>query len=213
MFEIKRTTATFGMFHPREEKNKGNAFDVPFKITIGAEYLDVLLPAQKTEEEDEALNPETFIFELYTVEGYVRRPAFNPITIHREIEGAVVTIWDHEDFTDPLVLKPCNLDKLKVELRSPHQLVLSGQIQYSKYTDAELLRINALSNKSFDLAVLHEQPDLFEDHQGLGDEKGADDREADADQDADVDQEKRAKQEHSQRSRQVAEDPDYDPEE
>ena len=43
-FELTRTTAKFGVFNPREEKNKGNAFDLPFSVTLGADILVMLAP-------------------------------------------------------------------------------------------------------------------------------------------------------------------------
>jgi hypothetical protein len=52
-FELKRATATFGVFHPREEKNKGMAVDIPFKVTTDAiDMLPMLMPAQVIENEE-----------------------------------------------------------------------------------------------------------------------------------------------------------------
>jgi hypothetical protein len=162
-FELKRTTATFGVFHPREEKNKGMACDIPFKITIGAQFLDMLAPAQRAEGEE--ANPEAFMNELWTAEGYVRRPSLNPLKLYRKPEGATVTIWDEaadKKNGKPLELKPCNLNLKDAELMSPHQFVLSGQIQYSQYNDKELARINALTGKNLDIEILIEQVDMFD---------------------------------------------------
>lgn len=182
-FELKRTTATFGVFHPREEKNKGMACDIPFKITIGSQYLDMLAPAQRVE--GEADSPDTFINELWTVEGYVRRPALNPLMIYRKPEGARVTIWDEASDKKngkPLVLEPCRLNLKKLELKSPHQLVLEGQIQYSQYDDKELARINALVNKNLDIEIFIEQVDMFDDKKK--DDEGGKDEDENPDPDA-----------------------------
>jgi len=156
-FELERTTAKFGVFNPREEKNKGNAFDLPFSVTLGSEVLAMLAPTQDVDNDDEDLAKV-----LFTSEGHVSRPSINPIHVNRKPEGAVVKIWDQEDFGEPLELKPCNLKSLKAELQTPNHVVLTGMVQYSQYNDNELVRINALMNKSFDLAIHIEQTDLFE---------------------------------------------------
>ena len=165
-FELTRTTAKFGVFNPREEKNKGNAFDLPFSVTLNSDILAMLAPTTDVDGTDEDLAKE-----LFTEEGQVARPSINPIHINRKPEGAVVKIWDQEDFGDALELKPCNLKSLKAELQTPHHVVLTGQIQYSQYTDNELIRINALMTKSFDLAIHIEQSDLFENPEGESEEK------------------------------------------
>ncbi len=157
-FELTRTTAKFGVFNPREEKNKGNAFDLPFSVTLGSNILAMLAPTNDVEGDDEGLSAQ-----LFNDQGHVARPSINPIHVNRKPEGAIVKIWDQEDFADPLELKPCNLTTLKAELQTPNQVVLTGKIQYSQYTDPELIRINALMNKSFDLEIFIEQSDLFED--------------------------------------------------
>lgn len=157
-FELTRTTAKFGVFNPREEKNKGNAFDLPFSVTLGSSVLAMLAPTNDVDQDD-----DTLAAVLFTDEGHVARPSINPIHINRKPEGAIVKIWDQEDFGEPLELKPCNLKSLKAELQTPHHVVLTGLIQYSQYNDAELIRINALMNKSFDLEIFIEQSDLFED--------------------------------------------------
>ena len=157
-FELERTTAKFGVFNPREEKNKGNAFDLPFSVTLAADILAMLAPTVDPDSNDEDLSQE-----LFTKEGHVARQSINPIHINRKPEGAVVKIWDQEDFGEPLELKPCTLTTLKAELQTPHHVVLTGKVQYSQYNDNELIRINALMNKSFDLAIHIEQTDLFED--------------------------------------------------
>ncbi len=157
-FELTRTTAKFGVFNPREEKNKGNAFDLPFSVTLGSEILAMLAPTNDVDQDDDALAGV-----LFTQEGHVARPSINPIVINRKPEGAVIKIWDQEDFGEPLELKPCNLKSLKAELQTPNHVVLTGMIQYSQYNDNELIRINALMNKSFDLAIHIEQTDLFQD--------------------------------------------------
>ncbi len=155
-FELTRTTAKFGVFNPREEKNKGNAFDLPFSVTLNSDILAMLAPTTDVDGDDEDLAKQ-----LFTEEGQVARPSINPIHINRKPEGAVVKIWDQEDFGEPLELKPCNLKSLKAELQTPHHVVLTGQVQYSQYTDNELIRINALMNKSFDLEIVIDQSDLF----------------------------------------------------
>ena len=155
-FHLERTTANFGVFNPREEKNKGAAFDLPFSVTVPASILAMLIPSIDEFQDDAAI-----IDELFSAEGHVTRPALNPIAINRKPEGATVTIWDQEKFAKPMVLTPCNLNKLKVELQTPHQVVLTGQIQHSKYNDKELVRINALMNKAFDIEIKIEQMDLF----------------------------------------------------
>lgn len=184
-FELRRTTATFGVFHPREEKNKGAAFDIPFEVTVGAEILPNLFP---THADDEA-NADEFIGEFFSVEGYVRRPAISPLKVHRKPEGVIVTIWDQEDFGPALVLKPCRLNKLEVTLQSPHQVVLTGQIQYSQYNDQELIRINALMNKKFDLSLVIEQVDMFEGGEGEGGESEEDEDEVSSESEAEQDYE------------------------
>lgn len=156
-FELKRTTANFKMFNPRLEQNKGNAFDLPFDVTVDDKILSMLAPTVDPEGEDGDLNVE-----LFTKEGQISRPSINPLHINRKPEGAIVTIWDQEGTNNPpLKLRPCSLKDLKAELRTPNQVVLSGKIQYPKYNDKELLRINALTNKSFDLAIEIEQADMF----------------------------------------------------
>lgn len=173
-FDLKRTTATFGVFHPRNEKNKGMACDIPFRCTVGVEMIEMLMPAQRQEGEDE--NPTAFIDELFSAEGYVRRPSINPIRIHRKPEGALVEIYDTKSESKngkPLKLEPCTLNKLEITLQSPHQLVLTGQIQYSKYDDKELTRINALNEKSFDMTIFIEQADMF-DSPPSNDDQGED---------------------------------------
>ncbi len=168
-FELERTTAKFGVFNPREEKNKGNAFDLPFSVTLGADILAMLAPTVDPDSNDEDLAQE-----MFTKEGHVARQSINPIHINRKPEGAVVKIWDQEDFGEPLELKPCTLTTLKAELQTPHHVVLTGKVQYSQYNDNELIRINALMNKSFDLAIHIEQTDLFEDPEGESEEETGD---------------------------------------
>lgn len=158
-FEIPRSTATFAVFHPREEKNKGMACDIPFRITIDGRFLPMLAPPQLAAGETE--NPDQFVNEFWTVEGYVRRPHLSPLKVHRKPEGVAVTIYD-DSKKGPLKLDGCTLNKLEVELRSPHQIVLAGQIQYAKYNDKELVRINALSNKTHDISISIPQTDLFD---------------------------------------------------
>ena len=163
-FELPRTTASFGVYNRREEKNKGSAFDLPFQVTVSAEIIGMLAPAQAEEGVEDT--SETLIDELFSEEGYVKRPALNPLSINRKPEGATVTIWDfeHPDDQDsePLELQPCRLTTLKAEMQSPHQVVLSGKIQYSQYTDDQLVRIDHICDKTFDLAITVEQVDLFE---------------------------------------------------
>lgn len=170
-FELKRTTATFAVPRIRHEINKGNAIDIPFKITCDISLLAMLMPPIPVEGEEP--NPDSLINELFTPEGYVRRPSINPVKIHRKPEGATIHIYDEASKNTKkhaLVLKPCSLSKLEAELKAPHQVVLSGAIQYPKYNDNELIRINALTNKNFDLTIVIEQLDMFE-QQELGDDK------------------------------------------
>ncbi len=179
-FELSRTTASFGVYNPREEKNKGPACDLPFEVTVGADLLSMLVPAQ---EEDQGDTPENvvslptedrLVAELYSEEGYVRRPAISPLHINRKPEGVTVTIWDeHEEDGSPLVLKPCRFTTIQASLQSPHQVVLSGKIQYSLYTDEELVRINALMDTTHDIAWVVEQSDLFEESAGTEAEQEA----------------------------------------
>jgi len=171
-FELTRTTATFNPFNPRWENNKGNAMDIPFSVTLGSNILAMLAPSQDPDGSDEGLTKE-----LFTEEGHVARPSINPIHINRKPEGAVVKIWDQEDFGEPLELKPCTLKSLKAELQTPNHVVLSGLIQYALYNDAELIRINALMKKSFDLEIHIEQTDLFEDPEGESEEETGDSEE------------------------------------
>ena len=172
-FELSRTTASFGVYNPREEKNKGPACDIPFEVTVGADLLAMLVPAQEEDQGEGAENVVTLptedrlVAELYSEEGYLRRPAISPLHINRKPEGAKVTIWDeHEEGGAPLVLQPCRFTGITAGLKSPHQLVLRGKIQYSEYTDDELVRINALMNQTHDLAFVVDQSDLFEDSVG-----------------------------------------------
>jgi hypothetical protein len=165
-FDLKRTTSKFGVFNPREEKNKGNAFDLPFSVTLGSEVLAMLAPTTDHEGEDEDL-----AVELFSADGHVSRPSINPLHINRKPEGAIVEIWDKEDFAKPLKLQPCSLKDLKAELQTPNQIVLTGKIQYSQYNDKELIRINAIMNKSFDLAIEIEQSDMFQQVEEKTEEK------------------------------------------
>ena len=167
-FELDRTTASFGVFNPREEKNVGPACDIPFEVTVGADILSMLVPAQD-EDTPEGENvvelpvEDRLVAELYSEEGYVKRPAMSPIHVNRKPEGVTVTIWDdHETDGSPMVLQPCRFTTLQAELQSPHQVVLKGKIQYSKYTDDELVRINSLMNSTHDIAWVVEQTDMFD---------------------------------------------------
>jgi hypothetical protein len=169
-FELTRTTATFGVYNPREEKNKGPACDIPFEVTVGADLLSMLVPAQEQEPGEGAENvvslvtEDRLVAELYSEEGYVRRPAISPLHINRKPEGVMVKIWDQEaPEAEPLILQPCRFTTLQAALQSPHQIVLTGKIQYSGYTDSELVRINALMNSTHDLAWEIEQQDMFEE--------------------------------------------------
>jgi len=169
-FELSRTTAEFGNYNPRLEQNKGRACDISFEVTVGADLLAMLVPAQ---EEDQGDAPENVVSlptedrlmaELYSEEGYVRRPAISPLHINRKPEGVTVTIWDeHEEDGSPLVLKPCRFKNLVAALSSPHQLKLKGLIQYPLYSDDELVRIDALMYQTHDIAWVVEQSDLFEE--------------------------------------------------
>jgi hypothetical protein len=172
-FELTRTTATFGVYNPREEKNKGPACDIPFEVTVGADLLSMLVPAQEELPEEGAENVVTLptedrlVAELYSEEGYVRRPAISPLHINRKPEGVTVKIWDQEaPDADPLVLQPCRFTTLQAELQSPHQIVLTGKIQHSKYSDSELVRISHLMNSTHDISWEIEQGDMFEENDG-----------------------------------------------
>ena len=76
-FELTRTTAKFGVFNPREEKNKGNAFDLPFSVTMGSSILAMLAPTTDQDSDDEDLATE-----LFSTEGHVARPSINPLHIY-----------------------------------------------------------------------------------------------------------------------------------
>lgn len=163
-FELKRCTATFGVYNPREEKNKGPAADIPFSVTIGAEILGMLCPAIIDETfVDDKDDGEVLIDQLFNAEGYIKRPALNPLHINRKPEGVTVTIFDR-DSRDPLVLQGCRLKGLTATLQTPHQIQLQGKIQYQQYNDRELVRINSLMNKQCDVTMLAEQSDLFDNH-------------------------------------------------
>lgn len=168
-FELSRTTASFGILNLRIEKNKGPACDLAFEVTVGADLLSMLVPAQQEGQGEGAENvvpivsEDRLVAELYSEEGYVRRPAISPIHINRKPEGVTVTIWDdHEEDGSPLVMQPCNFKSLQARLQSPHQVVLSGLIQYSEYTDEELVRFNALMGHTHDIGWVIEQQELFE---------------------------------------------------
>ena len=179
-FELSRTTASFGVYNPRVEKNKGPACDLPFEVTVGADLLSMLVPAQEQDHGEGAENvvpivsEDRLVAELYSEEGYVRRPAISPLHINRKPEGVTVTIWDeHEEDGSPLILKPCRFTTVQARLQSPHQVVLSGKIQYSQYTDEELVRINALMDTTHDIAWVAEQSDMFEESVGTEAEQEA----------------------------------------
>ncbi len=179
-FELSRTTAEFGKYNPRKEQNKGNAFDIAFTVTVGADTLSMLVPAQEEDQGEGAENvvslptEDRLMAELYSEEGYVRRPAISPLNINRTPEGVTVTIWDeHEEDGSPLVLKPCRFKNLVATLKSPHQIQLAGLIQYPQYTDDELVRINAVMYQTHDIGWVVEQSDLFEDSTGTEPEKEA----------------------------------------
>lgn len=163
-FTISRTTAHFGVYNPREEKNNGAACDIPFHITIGAEILGMLCPSVLGDDGmiDEHDVGESLANELFSDEGYVRRPALNPLSLNRTPEGVEVIIHDDHGRDGPLVLHGCRLKGIVVELQTPFMLKLSGKIQYQKYTDKELLRINGLMNKDYDIEMRVVQSDLFE---------------------------------------------------
>lgn len=169
-FELSRTTASLGVYNARKEQNVGPACDIPFEVTVGADLLAMLVPAQEEDQGEGAENVVTLptedrlVAELYSEEGYVRRPAMSPLHVNRKPEGVTVTIWDeHEEDGSPLILKPCSFKSIKAKLQSPHQLVLSGLIQYSKHTDDELVRISHLMDTTHDIAWEVDQSDLFED--------------------------------------------------
>ena len=87
-FKLPRTTATFGVYNRREEKNKGSAFDLPFQVTVSAEIIDMLAPAQDEDGDIQEDGYSGLVEELFSEEGYVKRPALNPLAIHRKPEGA-----------------------------------------------------------------------------------------------------------------------------
>jgi hypothetical protein len=174
-FELSRTTASFGILNLRVEKNKGHACDLAFEVTVGADLLSMLVPAQEEDHGEGAENvvpivsEDRLVAELYSEEGYVRRPAISPLHVNRKPEGVTVTIWDQDEdgpVTDPLILKPCSFKSVKGALQSPHQLVLSGLIQYPLYTDEELVRLNAIMDTTHDIAWVVEQSDLFDESVG-----------------------------------------------
>ncbi len=169
-FELTRTTATFGVYNARLEQNVGPACDLPFTVTVGADLLSMLVPAQEIDPGEEADNvvalvtEDRLMGELYSEEGYVRRPAISPLHINRKPEGVTVKIWDQEEpEADPLVLQPCRFTTLQAKLQSPHQIELTGKIQYSKHSDSELIRISHLMGSTHDIAWEIEQGDMFEE--------------------------------------------------
>lgn len=178
-FELSRTTASFGILNLRVEKNKGHACDLAFEVTVGADLLSMLVPAQQEDQGEGAENvvpivsEDRLVAELYSEEGYVRRPAMSPLHVNRKPEGVTVTIWDEHEDGSSLVLKPCSFKSVKGALQSPHQLVLSGLIQYPLYTDEELVRLNAIMDTTHDIAWEVEQVDLFEDSTGTEPEQKA----------------------------------------
>ena len=175
-FELTRTTAQFGVYNARLEQNVGPACDLPFTVTVGADLLSMLVPAQEEEPGDGADNvvpittEDRLMAELYSEEGYVRRPAISPLHINRKPEGVTVKIWDQEEpDADPLVLKPCRFITIMAKLQSPHQIELTGKIQYSRHSDSELIRISHLMGSTHDISWEIEQGDLFEkDDSGEG---------------------------------------------
>ncbi len=177
-FELTRTTAMFGVYNARKEKNVGPACDIPFTVTVGADLLAMLIPAQQEELGEGAENvvpittEDRLMAELYSEEGYVRRPAISPLHINRKPEGVKVEIWDLEGpDADPLVLNPCRFTSLLAELQSPHQIVLTGKIQYSRHSDSELIRISHLMDTTHDIAWTVEQGDMFEESgEGAGEQ-------------------------------------------
>jgi hypothetical protein len=176
-FELSRTTASFGILNLRVEKNKGHACDLAFEVTVGADLLSMLVPAQEQDQGEGAENvvpivsEDRLVAELYSEEGYVRRPAISPLHVNRKPEGITVTIWDEHN--EPLVLKPCSFKSVKGALQSPHKLVLSGLIQYPLYTDEELVRLNAVMDTTHDIAWEVDQSDLFEESVGTEAEQEA----------------------------------------
>lgn len=177
-FNLERTTAKFGVFNPRKEKNVGPACDLPFTIVVPADILLMLAPAQVASDDEEPPHEDDtkdrIIQELFSVEGYVKRPALSPLSIHRKPEGVTVEIWDQEDLGDPLMLTPCRFSGLSVELQSPHQVVLKGKIQYSDYNNNELIRISSIMDESHDIAWRIEQIDLFESADGKSEDDTTD---------------------------------------
>ena len=166
-FELPRTTAHFACANLREEKNVGKAFDLPFTLTTSADILLMLCPAQiETDDPDAdpqevADDKDRLIQELFSVEGFVKRPALNPLHINRKPEGITVTIHDQEEGIAPLILKPCRFTTLQAELESPHQVVLKGKIQYSQYNNNELIRMNAIMGEHCDIEWVTDQQDMF----------------------------------------------------
>lgn len=170
-FNLDRTTATFAKKYQGRVQGSGDdkAFDLSFRLTTSADTLPMLIPAsiQKPDGDDSKKKPakedqkDRIVQELFSVEGYVKRPHISPINIHRKPEGLRIWIWDQEDFGDELVLYPCSMKNLKVALQSPHQIVLHGLIQYAHFNNNELIRLNAIIGKSLDIAWEVDQSDLF----------------------------------------------------
>lgn len=170
-FKIARTTAKFSNKYQGRIQGSGDnkAFDLSFHLTTSADLLPTLLPAaiQKPDDEEGPKKvhkddqKDRIVQELFSVEGYVKRPYISPITIHRKPEGLRIWIWDQEDFSEALELYPCSMKNLKVELQSPHQIVFHGLIQCANYNNNELIRINAIIGKQFDIAWEVDHSDLF----------------------------------------------------
>jgi hypothetical protein len=163
-FKFPRATTSFGVFNPREEKNKGKACDIPFTFSAQADLLGMLAPDLgidiRDEKEDEDITL-AFLGELYDDAAVVRRPSLSPLHINRKPEGVTVRIYD-KGKKEPLTLSNCRVKNIIVELKAGMNIEVSGMIQYPQYHDAELLRINNLMNSQADMEMEASQSDLFD---------------------------------------------------
>lgn len=166
-FELGRTMAYFAKkYQGRIQGAEDHAIDISFSITTDADVLLMLAPAIIVKEDDsgeekrtKARGKDNLVEELFSKEGYVKRPSLSPIAIHRKPEGISVTIHDQEK--NPMTLVGCSFKNLSIELKSPKQVVVSGLIQYARYNNNELIRINSIMGKHVDIEWFAEQDDLF----------------------------------------------------
>lgn len=182
-FELPRTTASFAKkVQERIQGEDDKALDISFSITTDTGILPMLFPAQvQVQPSDEDGEPEVkldtkrkdrLVEELFSKEGYVRRPAISPLTVHRKPEGLTVKIHDQELSGEPMTLTGCSMKNLTVTLKSPNQVVLAGLLQYPRYDNNDLLRLNAIMGKLADIEWSADQDDLF----GSSDPESQDDQ-------------------------------------